>query len=316
MGNTLFLTDDSGSITDSYGYTPYGVWVDSSGTFDNPFTFGGALGVMREGGTGLYYMRARYYDSRTARFISVDPLWPDFLEIKSLNPYEYGAQNPLRYSDPTGNKEYDLVFIESEKGRLDEELSHFSLHYQEQNPQWSDTVAGIKRYIDKLLKDDTCDCVKSLNLVGHGSNLGEGPFNLALENLRSMEKHIRRRVIPKAVRKGILSGERTTLWNRLSKRRAERAVAKQYYKKRGGKLGELVVLLMDIKWCPQNQGVTFTSCNLLGNWGWSDDKTVAKLQLLANRTGLKLTGYTTKARVSRGRFVLGVTKTVTPDVTR
>ncbi len=102
MGSTLFLTNDGGAITDSYAYTPYGELTGSMGTTDNPFTYVGQLGVMHEPGTSLFYMRARYYDSATGRFLSRDPLGEDLLDVKSLNLYHYAAQNPLRFVDPMG----------------------------------------------------------------------------------------------------------------------------------------------------------------------------------------------------------------------
>ncbi|MBI4454710.1 MAG: hypothetical protein HY644_02290 [Acidobacteria bacterium] len=101
IGSTLFLTDDSGEITDRYAYSPYGQLVASSGDSDNPFTFVGRWGVMRES-SGLYYMRARYYDGSSGRFLSRDPVGVSLGDPKSANPYQYGAQNPARYVDPLG----------------------------------------------------------------------------------------------------------------------------------------------------------------------------------------------------------------------
>jgi len=100
MGTTLFLTDDAGAITDSYGITPYGVITASTGTTENPFTFIGAYGVMQEGSTGLYYMRARYYDSMTGRFISRDPVRS--LSPRQINPYQYAMENTMHYMDVWG----------------------------------------------------------------------------------------------------------------------------------------------------------------------------------------------------------------------
>ena len=100
MGNTLFLTDDSGSVISSYAYSPYGELLSTTGSLDNPFTWQGKFGVMQEGSNGLYYMRARYYDSQTERFISRDPLkrWGP----ANINPYQYAMGNPMRFIDPSG----------------------------------------------------------------------------------------------------------------------------------------------------------------------------------------------------------------------
>lgn len=105
VGSTLFVSDDSGAITDTYAYSPYGQLTGSSGTTDNPFTYIGRYGVMLEATTGLYYMRARYYDGSTGRFISRDPLDFDPYEPKSLNAYQYAFENPLAFIDPQGTEE-------------------------------------------------------------------------------------------------------------------------------------------------------------------------------------------------------------------
>lgn len=46
----------------------------------------------------MYYYRARWYDARTGRFLSRDPIWPD----SGFNPYEYVGGSPAEYADPTG----------------------------------------------------------------------------------------------------------------------------------------------------------------------------------------------------------------------
>jgi RHS repeat-associated protein len=102
VGTTLFLTDAGGNVADTYGYTPYGQMVKHNGTNDQPFTFVGEYGVRQEGDTGIYQMRARYYDPQTIRFLSRDPFGPNLIEPKSINPYAYAAQNPLSFIDPTG----------------------------------------------------------------------------------------------------------------------------------------------------------------------------------------------------------------------
>jgi len=100
MGSTTFLTNEAGEITDSYAITPYGELIRRSGDTENPFTFLGAWGVIQQAETGLYYMRARFYDSASARFLVPDPIRS--LEPMAMNPYQYARANPLRFVDPTG----------------------------------------------------------------------------------------------------------------------------------------------------------------------------------------------------------------------
>lgn len=104
-GNTIAVTDDSGAVIGSYAYTPYGKLTASTGSLDNPFTWQGMYGVMDEG-NGLFYMRARYYDSVTGRFISRDLI--ESISPKSVNPYQHASGNPLKFSDPLGLDDVDL----------------------------------------------------------------------------------------------------------------------------------------------------------------------------------------------------------------
>ncbi|WP_337926771.1 RHS repeat-associated core domain-containing protein [Paenibacillus caui] len=53
--------------------------------------------------SGLYYLRARYYDPVDARFISEDTYEGQITNPLSLNLYTYVGNNPLGYSDPTGH---------------------------------------------------------------------------------------------------------------------------------------------------------------------------------------------------------------------
>ena len=108
VGSTLFLTDASGVVTDSYAYASYGMLLAHEGTSTQPFTYIGGFGVRQEGGNGLYQMRARYYDAVTARFLSRDPSWPivgfDTSGPLALNPYVYAFLNPVNFLDPLGKE--------------------------------------------------------------------------------------------------------------------------------------------------------------------------------------------------------------------
>lgn len=47
--------------------------------------------------TGLYYLRARYYDPTTTQFLSVDPL-----AATTGEHYNFGSGDPVNRNDPTG----------------------------------------------------------------------------------------------------------------------------------------------------------------------------------------------------------------------
>jgi RHS repeat-associated protein len=102
-GSTLALTDSNGAVTDSYAYSPYGQLLKHEGSSVQPFTFVGKWGIRQEGVQGqIYQVRARYYDSQTARFLSREPLWPSSEDPRQINPYQYALNEPVSHLDVSG----------------------------------------------------------------------------------------------------------------------------------------------------------------------------------------------------------------------
>lgn len=99
LGSTRLLSDSTGEVTDRYDYDAYGVLLSHSGTSDNSYQF---AGEQRDGETGSYYLRARYYDPSLGRFISSDPFSGFMSDPMSQHDYQYAHGNPVRYTDPTG----------------------------------------------------------------------------------------------------------------------------------------------------------------------------------------------------------------------
>ncbi|MFC1999520.1 RHS repeat-associated core domain-containing protein, partial [Chloroflexota bacterium] len=96
-GSTLALSDGNGNIVSAYAYAPFGDMAKRTGDVENPFTYVGALGVMDEG-DGLFFMKHRYYDAHTGRFIHRDPLGI----AGGINLYAYVRNNPVVSVDPHG----------------------------------------------------------------------------------------------------------------------------------------------------------------------------------------------------------------------
>jgi len=71
-GNTVYLTNDTGSVTTEYAYTPYGNVrvLGQSGDDPLPSTWGAADGWMSLGSSGLWARGGTVYDDRTMRVIS------------------------------------------------------------------------------------------------------------------------------------------------------------------------------------------------------------------------------------------------------
>ncbi len=97
-GNTTAVTDTDKTVVNKYAYFPFGRISDQEETVTQPFKFVGQHGVMAEP-NGWYYMRARYYDPVTGRFISQDPLGFDGGDV---NLYAYASNNPVMNIDPSG----------------------------------------------------------------------------------------------------------------------------------------------------------------------------------------------------------------------
>lgn len=95
LGSTVALTDDSGAVTRSYTYGPFGETSATGATSSNPIQFTGR----ENDGTGLYYYRARYYSPSHGRFLSEDPL--EFA-TGEMNLYGYAGNNAINFQDPFG----------------------------------------------------------------------------------------------------------------------------------------------------------------------------------------------------------------------
>lgn len=89
LGSTTGLSTSSGTVT--YEYDVFGALRSQAGSSANEFRFTGE----QHDPTGFQYLRARYYDPRTGRFLSKDPQG-------ALNPYLYVGNNPVNFTDPSG----------------------------------------------------------------------------------------------------------------------------------------------------------------------------------------------------------------------
>jgi RHS repeat-associated protein len=89
----------SGTVTASFRYRAYGAIVQSSGASTPSYL--GYAGQLQDP-SGLLYMRARWYDPATGRFLTLDPLATAQDEPRALNGYGYGDASPLVMSDATG----------------------------------------------------------------------------------------------------------------------------------------------------------------------------------------------------------------------
>jgi RHS repeat-associated protein len=88
----------SGAVTGSWRYRAYGEINQTSGQAPSILGYAGQL----LDPSGLYYMRARWYDPQTARFLTRDPLSGAAALPSSLNGFAYAGASPINFLDPTG----------------------------------------------------------------------------------------------------------------------------------------------------------------------------------------------------------------------
>ena len=98
-GSVVGLTDESGRVTDTYVYDAFGNLLKSTGSTENCYRY---CGEQFDETTGLYYLRARYMDTSTGRFISQDSYVGSISDPISLHKYLYANANPVMLSDPSG----------------------------------------------------------------------------------------------------------------------------------------------------------------------------------------------------------------------
>jgi RHS repeat-associated protein len=89
LGSNRVVSDEVGAVVEEFKSLPFGQEIKNTGV---KFAF--ATGKELDE-SDLYYFGARYYDSDSGRFTSVDP-------IKENHAYSYVRNNPLGRVDPTG----------------------------------------------------------------------------------------------------------------------------------------------------------------------------------------------------------------------
>ena len=106
LGSSSVITDSTGGLVDEVAYYPFGMPRNEYRLrqIEEHYTF---TQKERDQESRLSYFDSRFLACNLARFIRVDPLAaeppPSWLESpQSLNAYGYVVNNPLKFSDPSG----------------------------------------------------------------------------------------------------------------------------------------------------------------------------------------------------------------------
>jgi RHS repeat-associated protein len=96
LGTPVLMTDSTGTVVWEGDYKPFGdAGVHPNSTVVNNFRFAGQY---LDEETGLHYNYHRYYDPRTGRYLTPDPIGL----VGGINLYQYASANPINSIDPLG----------------------------------------------------------------------------------------------------------------------------------------------------------------------------------------------------------------------
>jgi RHS repeat-associated protein len=116
LGNVVRLWATNSTVAATYSYDPFGFSQGTTGSFVQPLRW---KGREYDSETGLYFMRARYYDPVIGRFISEDPLGVE----AGLNPYVFADGDPVNRSDPSGLCDVDEAeWMRIQRSDLDDDM--------------------------------------------------------------------------------------------------------------------------------------------------------------------------------------------------
>jgi RHS repeat-associated protein len=109
-GTVRMLASLAATVTDTYEYDAFGNMLAKTGVTPNAYLY---RGERYDADLKLYYLRARWYNPVTGRFMTRDPYSGSAYDPASLHRYNYARSNPANFLDPSGRAtlgEYGLMF--------------------------------------------------------------------------------------------------------------------------------------------------------------------------------------------------------------
>lgn len=101
-GSVSSLSGQTGGNMVQYTYDAYGVTttINSGNSLNNPYQYNAEY---TDSSTGNQYLRARYYDPTSGRFLTKDTYLGETNDPLSRNLYAYTRNNPVNLMDPSGH---------------------------------------------------------------------------------------------------------------------------------------------------------------------------------------------------------------------
>ncbi len=113
--SSYFMRDHAGSvigvvtggITTRIQYDAYGRVIEGASALARI----GFVNAITDEATGFIFMRSRWYDPVSTRFLTMDSATPDPLRPVSFNRYAYTAGDPVNRFDPGGQSEFTIANV-------------------------------------------------------------------------------------------------------------------------------------------------------------------------------------------------------------
>jgi RHS repeat-associated protein len=144
LGSVVGLTNSSGNTVEVYEYDVYGRVGATDASHPNRILF---TGREYDKETGLYYYRARYYNPQIGRFLQTDPVG----YAPGMNLYRYCRNNPLKWTDPFGLRNWTVFWErwskwEKEKKLLEAEIWNWELGIEKRKAKQKDLDDAILQF--------------------------------------------------------------------------------------------------------------------------------------------------------------------------
>ncbi|MDD2565179.1 MAG: RHS repeat-associated core domain-containing protein, partial [Salinivirgaceae bacterium] len=169
-GDVTKLVDELGNVIKDYNYDPFGneksselnplggnltisLWQTEAAAIDNPFRY---CGECLDSETNNYYLRARYYDTSTGRFLSEDPVGA------GLNWYIYSNNNPITFIDTMG---LDAILINKpvDSSANNIGIEHMGGFFQDGKDDWWFFYWGTDVKYIKIKDESIFDSMDKMN---------------------------------------------------------------------------------------------------------------------------------------------------------
>jgi RHS repeat-associated protein len=109
QGSVRYLTNSTGTVTDTYTYDAFGNLISQTGSTPNVFLYDGE---QNDSNLGQYYLRARFMNEATGRFQTMDTFEGSQNDPRSLHKYLFAGDEPTDKRDPSGHDDIASVGAE------------------------------------------------------------------------------------------------------------------------------------------------------------------------------------------------------------